>query len=197
MAKQQWHDSCARRDVGNASDTVKLTSITVNFGVENFGLDYSSYANLTEECDLMVHTAWKVDFHQDLSSFAENIQGVRTLAKWSISSPRRPGIVFLSSISSVGPWNPTYENGIGIPEAPIEDLGAALSIGYGESKQISERLLDRAASEFKVPISILRVGQVGGATMATQAKWTQREVVPSMLKTSKIHRSHSRRSTTC
>lgn len=185
MAEERWHDSCARRETAISPDTAKLTFITVNFSLENLGLNYSDYANLVEVCDLIVHTAWKVDFNQDLSSFAENIQSVQTLAKWSISSPCRPRIVFLSSISSVGPWNPTFTNDLGIPEAPVEDLGAALSIGYAESKQISERLLDRAASESQVPVSILRVGQIGGATMATEAKWTQGEVVPSMLKTSK------------
>lgn len=185
LARQQWHDSDVQRDIGNSSDIAKLTFITVNFGLQNLGLDRSSYANLIEECDLIVHTAWKVDFNQELSSFADNIQSVQTLANWSISSPRRPRIVFLSSISSVGPWNPSYENDLGIPEAPIEDFGAALSIGYGESKRISERLLDRAALESQVPITILRVGQIGGSATATQDKWTQREVVPSMLRTSK------------
>jgi len=92
---------------------------------------------------------------------------------------------FLSSISSVGPWNPTYNNGQGIPEAPIEDWEAALSIGYSESKQISERLLDRAATESGIPVIILRVGQIGGSTTTTQAKWKQQELVPSMLKTSR------------
>ena len=185
LAKQQWQDSCVQRNLGNPSGTAKLTFITVNFGLQNLGLDDSSYANLTEECDLIVHTAWKVDFNQDLPSFAENIQTVQTLANWSISTPRRPRIVFISSISSVGLWTPINENDLGIPEAPIEDFGAALSMGYGESKRVSERLLDRAASVSQIPISILRVGQIGGTTMATQAKWNQREAVPSMLRTSK------------
>ena len=184
-AEQQWHDECARRDIGKSPDIAKLTFITVNFGLEGLGLDYSCYPNLTKGCDFIVHTAWKVDFNQDLSSFAENIRSVQTLANWSNSSPRRPRIIFLSSISSVGPWNSTYNNDLGIPEAPVEDLGAALSLGYGESKQVAERLLDRAATESRVPVSILRVGQIGGTATAIQAKWTQRELVPSMLKTSK------------
>lgn len=182
LAKQQWHDSCVQRD---SSDTAELTFITVNFGLQNLGLDYSSYVDLTEECDLIVHTAWKVDFNQDLPSFVENIQSVQTLANWSISSPRRPRIVFISSISSVGLWKPIHENALGVPEGPIEDFGAALKMGYGESKRVSERLLNRAASKSQAPISILRVGQIGGPTMATEAKWNQREAVPSMLKTSK------------
>ena len=184
-AEQRWHDSCAQRNVGNLPDNAKLTFITVNYGLEKLGLDSSSYANLTGDCDLIVHTAWKVDFNQDLSSFEENIQSIETMINWSISSPRRPRIIFLSSISSVGPWNLTYRNGTGIPEAPIEDLGAALSIGYAESKQISERLLDKAASQSQMPVTILRVGQIAGATTARKASWTQREVVPSMLKTSR------------
>lgn len=185
MAEQQWHVSCAQRETATSEVTAKLTFITVDFGLKNFGLDYPVYGDLIQGCDLIVHTAWKVDFNQEVSSFVGNIQSVQTIANWSISSPRRPRVVFLSSISSVGPWNPKHRNSLGIPEAPIEDLGAALAIGYSESKQVSERLLDKAATDFQVPVSILRVGQIGGATTATKAKWTQHEVVPSMLKTSK------------
>ena len=184
IAEQQWHDSCAQRDIGNVPHNARLTFITVNYGLENLGLDSSSFANITEECDRIVHSAWKVDFNQALSSFAENIQSIRTMIDWIIASARRPRILYLSSISSVGPWKPTYKNSTGIPEAPVEDLGAALSIGYSESKQTSERLLDKAASESQVPVTILRVGQVGGARTASQSNWTQRELVPSMLKLS-------------
>lgn len=185
LAEKQWHDNLTQRGISIPSHGARLKFVTVNFGLENLGLDHSNHSNLIEEFDLIVHTAWKVDFNQALSSFTENIESVLTLANWSISSPRQPRIVFVSSISSVGPWNPTYNFGQGIPEAAIRELDAALDLGYGESKQISERLLDKAATNSQASVTLLRVGQVGGATTAAQAKWTQRELVPSLLRTSK------------
>ena len=185
MAEQMWHDYCAQRHIVRPQNTPELIFITVNFGLEDLGLDCSRYPNLTKECDFIVHVAWKVDFNQDLSSFAENIRSVQTFANWSSSSPRRPRIIFVSSISSVGPWNPTYNNDLGIPEEPIEDFEAALSIGYGESKQVAERLLHRAATKSQIPVSILRVGYIGGPTTTIQIKWNKHELVRSMLMTSK------------
>lgn len=183
-AQQQWeeHRSSTNGSPGNGND--KLQFFTVESAQANLGLSPDDYAKLTAESDIIVHTAWKVDFNLDLSSFVDNIQSIRTFIDWSISSPLRPRILFVSSISSVGPWNPTYQD-TGIPEAAVEDLDAALHFGYSESKQVAERLLDKAAYAAKVPVSILRVGQIGGPSNTTQTKWTEREVMPSMLETSK------------
>ena len=184
-AERQWRDNCKKRNIRPPPDSADITFITVDYRLDNLGIRSSQLSDLMNECDMIVHNAWKVDFNQDLSSFTENMQSVITFANWSISNPYRPRIVFLSSISSVGPWNFNYDDEIGIPETPIHDFSAALSIGYGESKAISERLLGRAASESQVPISILRIGQIGGPMAETDARWTQRDSIPSMLKTSK------------
>ena len=184
-AEQQWRDHSPCHDVATSSKRAKLEFVTVDFGQDSLGLDHALYTNIANECGLIVHTAWKVDFNQELSSFADNIRSVCTFANWSISSPRRPRFVFISSTSSVGPWNSAFDDRSGIPEEPIEDMSAALAVGYGESKRVAERLLDKAATQSDARISVLRVGQIGGATMSTQAKWTHRELVPSMLKTSR------------
>ena len=183
-AQQKWleHQAESRSDLPSSSCEVEF--LTVDFARSDLGLDATQYASLVADCDLIVHTAWKVDFNQDLSSFAGILQGVRTIIDWSISSSRKPRVVFVSSISSVGSWNPPSE-GEEVPEGPIEDLGVALSLGYSESKEVAERLLDYAANHAAVPVSILRVGQIGGATGSRSAKWTQREFIPSLLKTSK------------
>lgn len=185
-AEQKWHDQVARRSVSDPPVTAKVQFFTVDFGHQTLGLDPNHLNSLANECDLIVHAAWKVDFNQGLSSFADNIRSVCIFANWSILSPRRPRLVFISSVSSVGPWNSTFKPETGIPEEPIEDWNAALPIGYGESKHVSERLLNQAAKQSNAPITILRVGQMGGAITTTQAQWTGRELLPAMLKTSKL-----------
>ena len=166
-------------------DGKKLRFLTVDLVQDKFGLADADWSEVTKECDFILHVAWKVDFNQSLSSFIENIESLLPLVAWSSSSPRRPRIVFLSSISSVGPWNSTYCGDKAIPEASIQDLGASLAIGYSESKQIAERLLEKAASRSKIPISIIRSGQIGGSSTSASAPWTQRDIIPAILKTSK------------
>ena len=176
-----------RQDRSDALPTgKKLRLLTVNLVENKLGLADDDWSELTNECDLILHVAWKVDFNQSLPSFAENIESLLILAAWSSSSPRRPRIVFISSISSVGPWNSAYRGEKEIPEAPIDDLGASLAIGYGESKQVAERLLEKAAGRSQIPISIIRSGQIGGAIESASAPWTQRDIVPAILKTSKV-----------
>lgn len=179
-AEQQWRNASALND----NKSPKIMFITANFGLKNLGLNSSDDLNAIKGCDFIVHVAWKVDFNQDLSSFTENLESVLTLANWSTSSLRRPRIIFLSSISSVGPWNAAYSD-LGIPEAPIWNPSASMSIGYSESKQIAEKLLERAAATAGIPVSVIRIGQIGGPQSMTLTKWTPQELVPSMLRTSR------------
>ena len=94
LAEQHWHDRCVQRNISGHPERAMVEFFTVNFGIEDFGLDYSTQPKFTMSCDLIIHAAWKVDFNQDLSSFADNIKSVLTLANWSISSTTRPRIAF-------------------------------------------------------------------------------------------------------
>ena len=184
-AKEHWQDHCESRDFDTTGSTPKLNFVTVQFGSEDLGIRSSDVLTTIQDCNLIVHNAWKVDFKQDVTSFAENLASIQTLAKWSISSPRHPRIIFLSSVSSVGQYRPTGD-GSSIPESPIEDLNAALPIGYAESKLIAERLLDNAAADSGARVSILRLGQIGGRAAASKhSVWSAREAIPAMLKTAK------------
>lgn len=134
---------------------------------------------------MIIHNAWKVDFNQSLDAFKENLLSVQILARLSLSSPRRPRIVFISSSSSVGPWGPTLEGDTTIPEKAIADFKAPLEFGYAESKFVAERLLDLAAIQHGLPVRIPRVGQIAGSTRTEDPSWPVSDLVVSMLKTSK------------
>lgn len=185
-AKGHWQDHRESRHVKAETSAPKLNFVTVRFGSEDLDIRSPDQLKAIQNCDLIVHNAGKVDFKQDLASFAENIASMQTLAKWSVSSPCHPRVIFLSSVSSVGQHRP-LDDGSGIPENPIEDLDASLPIGYAESKRIAERLLDRAAADSGAQVSILRVGQIGGpaAVASKYSRWSVREAIPAMLKTSK------------
>ncbi|KAL8793203.1 MAG: hypothetical protein Q9195_004233 [Heterodermia aff. obscurata] len=184
-AEQQWRSHSSIHNRVDPIKNVALKFITVDLGHKTLGLDHNEYASIAHECDIVVHSAWKIDFNQDVSSFTDVIQSVCTFANWSISSPRQPRLVFISSISSVGSWNSALKDESSIPEEPIDELSAAFAFGYGESKRIAERVLDKASTDFGANISVLRVGQIAGATLSADTKWTQREIIPSLIKTSK------------
>ncbi|KAH7009835.1 hypothetical protein EDB80DRAFT_713952 [Ilyonectria destructans] len=57
-------------------------------------------------------------------------------------------------------------------------------MGYGQSKFVSERLLDTAARETDIPCIICRVGQIAGPTTAA-GMWLKQEWLPSLIASSK------------
>ncbi len=129
VARRRWEESLKGRDAEKASKAANVTFLTMDFAKPRLGLGDDDFARLAENCDLIMHNAWKVDFNQSLSSFTDNIRSVQTLVDWSASSPRRP-----RSISSVGPWGPMYKEGSIVPEEPVADFDNALHMGYAESK---------------------------------------------------------------
>lgn len=149
------------------------------------GLADDDFTTITTRCDLIIHNAWKVDLYQSLSSFTDNIHSVWAMIDWSASSPRQPRIVFISSISSVGAWESMCKDGPMVPEAPITDFNASLHMGYAESKQVAEQILDTAATKCHVPVTIVRAGQMCGSTIAGDMPSAERDLIPSMPATSK------------
>lgn len=163
----------------------KAEFIKVDYSRRDFGLSATQFDKLTSTTDILIHNAWKVDFNHSLESFEHvHIQGVRHLIDWSIASSRHPHIVFVSSISSVGNWSAIYGNSEPVPETSIESLKVAQDMGYGESKNVAERILNIANETCGVPISVLRVGQVAGP-LKVKGVWNEAEWLPALIKTSK------------
>ena len=180
-AKQNWLSKRESQD----RDTTRITFLTVDMALPTLGLSSAEFDDLSDSCDLVLHNAWKVDFNQTLSSFEDNIRSVLNFIAFSAGSPRRPRIVFISSLSSVGPWVRSGQASRTVPEDTVLDLDTALDMGYSESKKIAERILDTAAAQCQVPISVLRVGQICGSTKPGGSPWSNREVVPGIIQTSK------------
>lgn len=163
----------------------KAEFIQVDFSQKDFGLSVTNFDKLTRTTDILIHNAWKVDFNHSLESFERvHIQGVRHLIDWSINSNRQPHIIFVSSISSVGNWFAVHGNSEPVPEVSIESLDVAQDMGYGESKNVAERILTIANETSGLPVSILRVGQIAGPLMV-KGVWNESEWLPALIKTSK------------
>ncbi|KAJ8065229.1 hypothetical protein OCU04_005934 [Sclerotinia nivalis] len=61
----------------------------------------------------------------------------------------------------------------------------ALKLGYAESRCVAESILAAANQNSNIPVTILRVGQVGGSTNANDPPWPKQEWLYPVLKASK------------
>lgn len=121
---------------------------------------------------------WQVDFNLSLESFEPHVAGVRNLIDLSSQSPKKPPILFTSSISTLGHW-PVKHPGEKVPERGFHDFDIPMPMGYGESKYVAERLLEIAAGEFGVSAAICRVGQLAGP-VKKGGMWSKQEWLPSV-----------------
>ena len=164
-------------------DFPRVEFIQANYGKDQLRVTDLQFHELASNVDIIIHNAWKVDFNHSLESFEPvHIQGIRNLIDWSIYSSRHPRIVFISSISSVGNWKRTHQDEP-LPETLISDCRVAQEMGYGESKHVSECILNAASEQSGVPVSVLRVGQIAGPVSAAGV-WNRDEWFPSLIKTS-------------
>ena len=140
------------------STWLKVDFFQANYGEIKLGMPEARYNELLSSIDVIIHNAWKVDFHQSIESFTQvHIKGVRNLVDFCMASNRKPHLIFLSSISSVGLWNTGYPQEL-VPEEIISDFEVAQKMGYAESKLVAENILHIASEAAGVSASILRVG---------------------------------------
>lgn len=159
--------------------------LTADLSKADLGLGEETYNRLVESVNAIIHNAWKVDFNHTIESFEKgHIAGTRHLIDLSRKCTYRAPILFISSISTALNWmqkNPAQK----VPEAIIEDLDSPEFLGYGESKYVSERLIEAHSSSSGLTSSVLRVGQIAGPVLSTAGIWNVQEWFPSLLCSSK------------
>lgn len=158
----------------------KAEFLHVNFGDKNFGLTDAKTSEIVEKINTIIHSAWAVNFNHVLESFENpHIKGVRTLIDWSLQSPTKAHLFFVSSIGTVA----EYTDPEPVPEILFEHCKTAGHLGYSESKHVAERILELVSKKTGLSTTILRLGQVAGPT-TEKGKWNQREWFPILIKSS-------------
>lgn len=159
--------------------------LTADLSKADLGLGEKTYSRLLESVDAIIHNAWKVDFNHTIESFEKgHIAGTRHLIDLSRKCTYRAPILFISSISTALHWMQKNPGQI-VPELIIEDLDSPEFLGYGESKYVSERLIEAHSSSSGFTSSVLRVGQIAGPVLSTAGIWNLQEWFPSLLASSK------------
>ncbi|KAI1817951.1 hypothetical protein GGS20DRAFT_424632 [Poronia punctata] len=156
----------------------KVECLDVDLARPYFGLSTESYKRLLGNVTHVIHNAWQVDFNLSIQSFTKHIGTVRRLIDFSAHSRFGAELFFISSISAVMGLQGE------IREEVYEGWSTAEPTGYGQSKLLSERLLQAASLEANIPSAICRLGQVAGPT-ATIGMWPKKEWLPSLIASSK------------
>ncbi|PYI21028.1 acetyl-CoA synthetase-like protein [Aspergillus violaceofuscus CBS 115571] len=151
----------------------------ISLGDDMLGLTPAQYRHLRDTADVYVHNAWPVDFHKPLKAFeSPMLTGLRRLLSLVEESPRRAHLHYMSSVSTVGAWQASH--GSTIPET-LHDASVVQELGYAESKYVAESLCEIAAQRSNLPISIHRIGQLGGPSSPKGGMWTSRDWFPAMV----------------
>jgi thioester reductase-like protein len=136
-------------------------------------LSLKAYAKLLEEATIITHPAWQVDFNLTTSSFEPQIAGVRNLLDFSANSSQKAPLIFVSSISTALGLLDEKPN-VKIPEEIIHDFNAPAALGYGESKFVSELLLDKFCKTTRIISAVFRTGQIAGP-LRGKGIWNKQE----------------------
>lgn len=180
-AKPARDKTLSKLDGKTAVPLERLTFLQVDLGAPQLGLAEEHYQIILNEVDVVLYNAWRLDFGLALHSFDPFLRATRDLIDLSLSSSKRPRIVFVSSTSSVAGL---VGAGMAVPEAPVDDPLAAMNIGYGQSKLAAERILTAASRHSAVPVSVVRVGQVGGLSDG-DGVWADQPWVSAIIRSSK------------
>lgn len=161
----------------------KLTFFKITLGSPRLGLSDEQYETVAHEVEVVVYNSWRLDFGLAIRSFDPFLHATRELVDLSAASRHRMRVVFVSSVSSV---ESLAVSGSVVPEGPVADPLAAMNTGYGQSKLAAERILAAAQVQSGVPVSVVRVCQVGGPSSGGGlAPWPDQAWISAVIKTSK------------
>ena len=181
--KEKQKKTCQSRGQSASWSDSRVEFLQVVLSLPKLGLSPEMYQQLVDEATVIIHCAWKVDFNITIETFEPQIRGVRNLLDFSFHSKNKAPLVFVSSISTALGWL-AKTPGSTVPEAIIRDFDAPEKIGYGESKYISEVLIDDFTKAAGIATAVFRTGQIAGP-LSKRGYWNKREWFPSIIASSK------------
>ncbi|KAI8950517.1 hypothetical protein F4801DRAFT_343559 [Xylaria longipes] len=163
-------------------DNSRVTFLRADLTDPMLGLDEETYTALRARVGLLIHNAWPVNFNLTLQAFRPLLVGLVNLFKFAAgAAPRTLRTFFISSVSAVFGNGPAAAEETVAGESESESFATSLSNGYARSKRLAELLCDAAARQLRIPVTVLRIGQVAGSTAQRGAIWNRSEWLPSLV----------------
>ncbi|KAL8280977.1 hypothetical protein RQP46_006656 [Phenoliferia psychrophenolica] len=153
-------------------DAGRVVVVDADLSRSDFGIAPALFNEMRDSVTLIVHNAWRLDFNLGLASFTPNIEGVRNLVDFALSSPyKQPPMIASTSSVSVISAHPTGW----VAESSANPLHTAPT-GYGQSKFVAERILEAAP----LRSSSIRIGQLSGSLR--NGAWNISDWFPMLVK---------------
>ncbi|KAK4652282.1 putative NRPS-like protein biosynthetic cluster [Podospora pseudocomata] len=162
------HIYCLNRSKPISPNTSRVTYLQTDLLHPTLGLSSETY-NTLKHPQLLIHSAWPVNFNLPFDSFLPSISGTANLMALNPAK-----FVFISSIATAMAGTSP------VPENFTQDHNLPLSTGYAESKHLASCVLANSP----IPSTILRVGQLAGRADGVGRQWNKHEWVPSLVQTS-------------
>jgi thioester reductase-like protein len=139
------------------SDWSKIESLSADINSDRLGLSSSEYEGLQRTVTAVICNHWPVNFNYSLASFAPHIQGAINLLNLTQTSADDARFYFSSSVgTSQGVPRDT------IPETFSSDPATAGGMGYGQSKWVVEKIMERVGEKKGAKVGVFRIGQLVG-----------------------------------
>jgi thioester reductase-like protein len=180
-AQTRQEKSLRRLGLDHEALSDKVTFFKVDFGEPMLGLAPDEQTHILSSVDSIVYNSWRLDFGIGIDSFKLFLRLARKLVWWSYSTNNRIRIIFVSSTSSVENMALKTE----VPEKPVEDPLAAMDTGYAQSKLAAEQILVAGNRKAGTPVSIVRIGQVGGSSSPDGKTWADQPWISAIIQMSK------------
>ncbi|QRV95000.1 AMP binding enzyme [Ceratobasidium sp. AG-Ba] len=158
-------------------ESSKLILAEADLTDRKLGLDDRVLEEIRASATAIVHNAWQINFNLSLQSFEPSIMGAENLINLAFDSVHNPRFVFTSSISAAG----VGSIGLSLPEEYIQLENVATGLGYGESKFVTEKMLESAQSS-GLETCVVRLGQLTGDKIS--GSWSPTDWVPSLVASS-------------
>jgi thioester reductase-like protein len=164
-----------RQRVLKPTEQAKIVSWAADVNKPDLGLKPEEYKQLSDLATSIIVNAWPVNFTLSLASFDPHVGGAINLLNLAQESVHQATYYFSSSVGTrQGRIEPVADEAF--PDSP----STAGGMGYGQSKWVVEKTLERAALEKGARVGVLRIGQLVGDT--TNGVWNETEAWPLMFK---------------
>lgn len=155
----------------------RVRFLTGDPALPKFGVGDEVFEELQRSVTHVVHNAWPVDFNKSLRSFAGCLDGVVGLVSFALHSQTRVALQFVSSIAAIAG---SPQRAVVVAEQAATEAQAPVSMGYGQSKYLAERMLAHASRVLGTRTIVVRVGQISGDGRRKRG-WNRREWFPSLV----------------
>ena len=149
-----------RQRILSSESSSKIVSFAADVNKSDLGLPTKDLEYIRQKATAYIHNAWPVNFVLSLQSFEPHIGGAVNILNLAQTSPKavKPAFFFSSSVGTrQGRFEPV------ISEEFSDDAVTAGGMGYGRSKWVVEKVMERA-KEVGARAGVLRIGQLVGDT---------------------------------